>query len=161
MVFRNIATAFLENSEDMLLMKRAAHKTIAPGYWFGVGGHVEPQEINHPQLACEREIQEETGIKKDEISNLKHRYIIFNKDEKEVVINHIFTGEINTRNVKPNSEGTLHWVPRDQVLDKTFIPAIREVLRHYLSEPYPDTLIGIVQQTEPLVFWYPLQGLNR
>ncbi|QHQ60211.1 NUDIX domain-containing protein [Anaerocolumna sedimenticola] len=59
---RNMATAYLMNRNEFLLMKRAAGRNLAPGLWAGVGGHLEPEELNSPKEACLREIYEETGI---------------------------------------------------------------------------------------------------
>lgn len=53
---RLMTNAFLLNGEKMLVMKRSNNKKIAPGLWTGVGGHIEPQEINDPEASCLREI---------------------------------------------------------------------------------------------------------
>jgi 8-oxo-dGTP diphosphatase len=47
-----MATAFLMNKDDFLLMQRLMQKKFAPGIWAGVGGHVEPEEVNNPYSAC-------------------------------------------------------------------------------------------------------------
>lgn len=54
--------AFLKHGNDYLLMKRAPNRIIAPEVWSGVGGKLERDELNDPQVACLREIEEETGI---------------------------------------------------------------------------------------------------
>ena len=59
---RNGVAAFLQNNGSYLLMKRAENRGIAPGVWSGVGGHIEPNEINDPLAACYREIEEETNF---------------------------------------------------------------------------------------------------
>jgi 8-oxo-dGTP diphosphatase len=57
----NGAVAFLKRGDDYLLMKRADNRKIALGVWSAVGGKLEPYELNDPQAACLREVQEETG----------------------------------------------------------------------------------------------------
>jgi len=42
----NYVAAFLQNDNQYLLMKRADNRKINPGYWSGVGGHIEPHEIS-------------------------------------------------------------------------------------------------------------------
>lgn len=155
-VYRNITTAFLENGGSVLLMKRGSHKKIAPGYWFGVGGHMEPEEINHPYWACLREIKEETGITKDEIDELDLKYIVFNREDDEVVINHIFFGKINTNHVVANDEGTLRWIPRNQLLDRQLTPVLHEILSYHYNNPSGEILLGIVNEEEPLIWWHPI-----
>ena len=58
----NYVAAFLRNNDEYLLMERANNRKINPGFWSGVGGHVEPHEINDPLSACYREIEEEAGM---------------------------------------------------------------------------------------------------
>jgi 8-oxo-dGTP diphosphatase len=70
------AAAFLKRGDEYLLMKRADNRKIAPGVWSAVGGKLETYELNDPQAACLREVQEETGITAVQIYNLKLRYVI-------------------------------------------------------------------------------------
>ena len=72
----NYVAAFLENNNQYLLMKCAINRKINPGYWSGVGGHIEKHEINDPLAACYREIEEESGITRDKIVSLDLMYII-------------------------------------------------------------------------------------
>ncbi|KAB2860866.1 MAG: NUDIX domain-containing protein, partial [Anaerolineae bacterium] len=51
---------FITYQDDLLLMKRAMHKRIFPGFYNGVGGHIERDE--DPLTSARREILEETGL---------------------------------------------------------------------------------------------------
>ncbi len=133
MHLRNVATAFLLNDNDVLMMKRAAHKKIAPGYWYGVGGHLEPNELNDPTAACIREVWEETKIEAAQISGFKLRYIVMRRSRTEIVINYFFFGWAETREITANEEGTLHWVPRPEALKRKLFPAIGLTLQHYFE----------------------------
>ena len=73
---RNMATAYLMSGSEILLMKRAAERKLAPGLWAGVGGHLEPDELNNPMEACLREIYEETGITQEQLTDIKLKYIV-------------------------------------------------------------------------------------
>jgi len=154
--FRNIVTAFLTHKNDILLMKRGSGNPIAPGYWYGVGGHMEPEEINDPYKAICREINEETNIDTDNIEDLKLKYIVYNRNEEEVVINHFFFGGVKSPEIIENDEGTLHWVSRNEILDKTFHPAIKKVLEHSIKNNREDILIGVMECDEPYIWWYPI-----
>ena len=74
-ILQNGSGAFLINDNRYLLLKRSSTRSIAPNLWSCVGGHMENHEINNPLEACIREIDEETGIKKENIFELKLRYI--------------------------------------------------------------------------------------
>ncbi len=134
MHLRNVTTAFLMNGDDILMMKRSEHKKIAPGYWYGVGGHLEPAELNDPRAACLREIQEETGLDAAQVLDLCLRYIVMRRSGAELVINYFYFGRTATRELKANDEGTLHWIPRGEALDRKLFPAIGLTLGHFLTE---------------------------
>ncbi|WP_461246058.1 NUDIX hydrolase [Treponema sp. R6D11] len=72
-ILQNSSGAFLKNGESYLLIKRSPTRTIAPNIWSCIGGHMEKDEINDPLEACLREVEEETGIKREHIYNLKLR----------------------------------------------------------------------------------------
>lgn len=155
-LFRNIATAFLLNEDKVLLIKRGNHKSIGPGKWFGVGGHIEPEEINDPYSAAYREILEETGLGRGSIEDFNLKYIIYNHVGQEIVINHIFFGRPTTTDVVDGDEGTLHWIERSQAVDRIEIPAVRRVLEHYFTEVREEIMLGVVDGAEPYIWWYPL-----
>jgi 8-oxo-dGTP diphosphatase len=75
MEVRQMATAFLFNQEKVLMIKKASSRLSATEFWSGLGGHLEPDELNHPRKACIREIYEESGYQEKEIDELKLRYI--------------------------------------------------------------------------------------
>ncbi|PJF39857.1 MAG: NUDIX domain-containing protein [Chloroflexi bacterium] len=115
---------FIFNGNDVLLMKRAAHKRIFPNCYNGVGGHIERDE--DPLTSARREIREETGLI---VNNLQLR-AVYNIDTNEAngIILFIFTGETKTRNVTPNSEGSLHWVPRGEVMRLALVEDLPYIL---------------------------------
>lgn len=155
--FRNIVTAFLMWNDQVLLLERSKDKEIAPGAWFGVGGHMEPGELNDPYGSVYREIYEETGLDKKKMESLDLKYIIYNRsDDEEVVVNHIFFGDVTAPYVVPNHEGVLHWVSRDVALEKVSHPVVNKVLCHYFKDRREDMLLGVVDWEEPYVWWYPI-----
>jgi len=152
---RKIVTAFLNYGDKILLMKRSPNKKIAPNLWYGVGGHMEPQEINDPYTSIYREIFEETRINKDKIADLNLKYIVYNREteKQEIVVNYIFHGKVNSHDLVSNNEGTLHWVYRDKVLEKDYHPAIRLILEKYLSNWQEDLLLGVVNKENSSIQW--------
>ncbi|HZH93640.1 MAG TPA: NUDIX domain-containing protein [Tissierellaceae bacterium] len=155
--FRNIVTAFLMWNNQVLLLERSQDKEIAPGAWFGVGGHMEPEEINDPYGAAYREILEETGLDKSKIQKLDLKYIIYNRvDDYEIVVNHIFFGDVSAPYVVPNQEGSLHWINVDEALEKLTHPVALKILNHYTNDRRKDMLLGVLDWDEPYVWWYPI-----
>ncbi|NJO84722.1 MAG: NUDIX domain-containing protein [Blastochloris sp.] len=97
---------------DVLLMKRATHKRVFPNRYNGVGGHIERDE--DPLTSARREILEETGLGVRDL-RLRAVYNIDAGAETGIVL-FVFTAWSDTREVVANSEGTLHWLPRSEVV---------------------------------------------
>lgn len=157
-VFRNIVTAFLFCQEQVLLMKRGEDREIAPGYWFGVGGHMEAEEINNPRRAIYREIFEETGIPNDKLIDFNLKYIAYNRNtkEEEVVVNHIFFGNVETKEFVDSKEGQLFWVDKEDVLTKDFHPVLKKILNNYFKNIKQEVMVGVVGLEDAYTWWYPL-----
>jgi len=96
---------------------------------------MEPDEINDPMAACLREVHEETGITKEHIYNLELRYIIIRRAVDTIRQNYIYFGETDTADFIDTREGTLHWVPEAELLDREFTRTFDAMLRHYLHTP--------------------------
>ena len=89
MKLRQMAVAFLFNEEqEVLFLQKKQKDTFLAGFLVPIGGHIEGEEMNEPQKACLREIEEETGIKSEFIDNLALRYIVLRiKDHQEIEFN--------------------------------------------------------------------------
>jgi 8-oxo-dGTP diphosphatase len=144
-ILQNGAGAFLENNGRYLLMLRSSTREIAPNLWSCVGGHMEKHELNDPMETCLREIKEETGIDKDNIYDLNMRYIIIRQYRNVIRQNYIYFGKTNTTNLIETNEGTLHWIPKDELLNKEYTKTYIEMMKHYIQTPDPKkrTIIGI------------------
>ncbi len=102
---------FVRNGDDVLLLKRAPHKRIFPNQYNGLGGHIERDE--DPITSAHREILEETGLRVDHV----RLRAIYNVDAGEAtgIILFVFTAWSQSRDVVDSEEGTLYWVPLDQI----------------------------------------------
>ncbi|MGB4439087.1 MAG: NUDIX hydrolase [Sedimentibacter sp.] len=147
LVFRNVATAFLMNGDDFLLMERAKENDLMPSFWYGVGGHLEQEELNNPRTACLREICEETGLNENEIEDLKLKYVLMRRSNNETVINFVYFGRSKSREVVENDEGTLHWISKNEVLNYRFVDALKLMLIHYFENENSsdEVLVGVVK----------------
>lgn len=159
---RTMATAFLTNNEDFLLMKRSMERKFAPGLWAGVGGHLEPDEINNPGLACIREVHEETGLTEEDIFDLKLKYIILRRSKDEIRVSYIYFGRTNVRELKDTDEGDLFWINRNELFDRKLSIMNEVVLKHYLEfndQLNEEVLVGTLNSKngEPIVNWSPVQ----
>ncbi|MDD9269848.1 NUDIX domain-containing protein [Paenibacillus sp. GCM10023248] len=158
---RMISTALLWNSRDeLLMMKRSMTRTLSPGLWAAIGGHLEPGELNNPRAACLREIYEETGIEHDEIRDLHMRYILLRLNGLEIRQQFFYIGHTDINPRITTAEGDLHWVPRELVLERPLPFIFRSLLEHYFTAPpAPHPWIGSAGISEDsglsTIHWHP------
>ena len=165
MKLRLIAAAMLFSGDDLLMMKRSPERTLSPGMWAAVGGHMEPFEMNDPESACLREIHEETGFLPEDLQEFKLQYILLRRKEDELRQQFFYTARTTKRDFIECSEGSLHWVPKEQVLapDRPISYVYRAMLEHYFSfgpasHPWIGTA-GLTAKTDtntPSIHWLPL-----
>jgi 8-oxo-dGTP diphosphatase len=121
--------SFVFNGEDVLLMKRAAHKRVFPNRYSGVGGHVERDE--DPLTSARREIEEETGLSVHDIW-LRAIYNIDSGEQIGIFLL-VFTAYSRTRDVVANSEGTLHWIPQNEILNLDLVDDLPQIIPRILA----------------------------
>ena len=130
---------FVLNGSDVLLMKRAAHKRVFPNQYNGVGGHIERDE--DPLTSARREILEETGLR---VTNLQLR-AIYNIDAKAStgIVLFVFTAESDSRIVTANDEGSLQWIPQQDVAQYDLVEDLPIILPRILSMGKSDVPLFI------------------
>ncbi|MDR2687329.1 MAG: NUDIX hydrolase [Oscillospiraceae bacterium] len=135
------AGAFLRRGDEYLLMLRAPDRKFLPDTWSNIGGGVERDEYETPRAACLREIEEETGITAGEIRNLRLRYIVMRRAGDYIRQNYVYFGETDAEPSIATVEGTVHWVPESQLLDRKYSATFRAMLEHYLRTPDPARVV--------------------
>ena len=121
---------FLFNGDDVLLIHRPPDAALFPDRYNGVGGHVERGE--DILSAARREVHEETGLDVPEL--ILHG--VLHVDEganRPGVIVFIFAGHVQERKLVSSSEGTLHWIPLDQISKLNLMPDLSALLAHVLA----------------------------
>jgi 8-oxo-dGTP diphosphatase len=124
---------FVCNGDDVLLMKRGAHRRVFPGRYNGVGGHIERDE--DPLSSARREIKEETGLT---VENLRLR-AVYNIDAGAAtgIVLFVFTCTSANRDVSDSPEGTLHWIARADIAALDLVEDLPQMLPRVLALP-PD-----------------------
>lgn len=161
---RLLSTALLFNDNDeLLMMKRSANRTLSPGKWAAVGGHIEPHEIATPRDTCQREVWEETGIGAEQIRDLQLRYVLLRLYGNELRQQFFYTGRTNANPSIETNEGKLFWIPKYDVLnpDRDMPYVFRSLLTHYFAhEDCPHPWIGTAgmpnDELVPTIHWNPL-----
>jgi 8-oxo-dGTP diphosphatase len=99
---------FIRNGDDILLMKRAAHKRIFPNQYNGLGGHIERDE--DPLTGAKREILEESGLTVQNLS-LKAIYNVDAGQDTGIIL-FVYLADSASREITVETEeGRLEWIP--------------------------------------------------
>ena len=133
-MLRNMTAIYIFDGDKVLLLYRVGSKVVAPS-WCGVGGHFEPGELNNPEACVLRELQEETGIKPEDICNLRLKYVTLRKKNREIRQNYYFFADLFNPNLAlpPCNEGLLEWVLVTEVLERQMPFSAFRCLKHYLE----------------------------
>ncbi len=159
---RLMSAALLYNSrQELLMMKRSLNRTLSPGLWAAVGGHLEPEELGNPRAACLREIKEETGIEESEITDLKLRYVLIRLNKNEIRQQFFYVGATDSDPRVATDEGELHWIPKADILNRPLPFIFRSLLEHYFAYEHSDhPWVGTAGYksgaSTPAIHWTPL-----
>ena len=125
--------AYIEKDDSFLMLFRNKKKNdINANKWIGVGGHLEKNET--VEQALYREIKEETGL--DVVSYEKRGLIHFNYGELSEIM-HLFIVKEFKGELIDCDEGTLKYIPKNEVLDIPIWEGDRIFLKKLLSnDPY-------------------------
>ena len=123
---------FVLNGNDILLMKRSPQRRVFPNRYNGVGGHIERDE--DPLTSARREILEETGLVVRD-TRLRAVYNIDAGGESGILL-FVFTAVSDRREfVEDGTEGTLHWIGRDQLESYDLVEDLPTLLKRILTTP--------------------------
>lgn len=124
----------------MLLLQRSPLKTLAPGFYTGIGGKLE----SHESLleSAYRELREETGL---EGLALTHFANVFLQSPTQTDMVSCFTALLPQETVPLCTEGELSWVKIPDVFQKHLMPTARIFLtqwqkRRFSLSPWTLTL---------------------
>lgn len=120
---------FIIKDGQVLLQKGKPDKKIYPGFYNGIGGHIERGE--DVLAAVGRELREEAGIS---CSNLELAgTIMIDVNMSEGILLFVFTGDETTGEVVHSEEGTLHWVDINLVGELEVVEDVPELVANVLK----------------------------
>jgi 8-oxo-dGTP diphosphatase len=141
---------FLLNGSDVLLIERSAQARLFPGYYNGIGGHVERGE--DVLAAAMREVTEETGLR---VARLELRGVLSiahsqyhdraSVEDAPGALVFVFVGQTTERRVTPSDEGDLSWVALDRLRDYRLMPDLYDLLPRWLSRSAVDGPLFLVR----------------
>lgn len=127
---------FVTHGNDVLLLKRGAHKRIFPNRYNGLGGHLERDE--DPLRGVIREIEEESGL---QVTNTRLRGVInIDAGEHSGILLFVFSAEALSRAFTDTEEGTLEWIPLQDAPYKDLVEDVPLLLDRLFGAKASDAL---------------------
>jgi len=129
---RNMASVYIKQGPKYLLLYRIGSQVVSPS-WCGIGGHFEKDELNEPETAILRELEEETGLTEQNLENIALRYVTFRLKNGEIRQNYYYFADLceNTQINMECSEGELRWISADALPFGEMPHTAEYVMRHY------------------------------
>ena len=124
-----VVTAILKRNNKILLLKRSQKVRTYKGKWAGVSGYLEENE--EPLERALKEIEEETGLKKEDVILIKKAEAIEFYDEKEKMRwkVHPFLFEAKKDEIKIDWEHeTYKWIEIDEIEEYETVPKLKETI---------------------------------
>ena len=138
---RNMTSLYLVNDEGVLCLYRIGSRVANHRYVGSAGGHFEPEELNDAKACVLREAYEELGLRENELSGLKLRYITYRLKDGEIRQNYYFFARLSVPKALHSTEGTLHWVPFDETKDLYMPVSAYHMLQHYVARGRFDDVL--------------------
>lgn len=119
----------IRNGCFLMMLRNKKQNDVNSGKWIAPGGKREPGETNEECAA--REVNEETGFR---VSRLTYRgRVCFRHCGAADEIIYVYSSDSFTGDLKESREGTLRWIPCDQIMALNLWEGDRLFLK-YLTE---------------------------
>lgn len=132
---RHAVTSFLQSENEILILLRSENVSTYPGKWAGVSGSVDDDKTADEQALVE--IEEETGLSREQIELIKKGEPLLIDDEKRWLrkVIHPYLFHVENRNeIKIDWEHKeIRWIKPAQIDDYETIPKLKETLAQVIS----------------------------
>lgn len=132
---RNMTSVYITNADKMLLLLRQGGRVVN-NVWVGsAGGHFEEHELNDAKACVLRELEEELGLRENDIKNLALRYVTLRRTKGEIRQNYYFFAELNNDVDEHlvSNEGICKWYEYSELPELEMPYTAKYVIEHYLK----------------------------
>ena len=146
---RNMTSLYLTGEKGILCLYRIGSRVANQKYIGSAGGHFEPNELNDAYACVLREMDEELGLKPEDVVNLRMRYITYRLKDGEIRQNYYFFGSLKEDKPLVSTEGELHWIPLDGFGELNMPLSAKHMILHYLKVGRFDDVLyaGITEES--------------
>ena len=135
LMLRNMTGIYLSCGGKMLLLYRQGGRVVSDTWVASAGGHFEKDELNDPEACVLRELNEELGLTRDDLADLRLRYIGLRHYRGEIRQNYYFFADLQPEKAENlvSDEGKCRWVDYGDVLSYDMPPTAKAVIAHYMQ----------------------------
>ena len=148
MKLRNMTSVYLTNDAGILCLYRVGSRVANNQYIGSAGGHFEESELNDPKKCVLREMEEELGLRSNDILDLSLRYITHRLKNGEIRQNYYYFARLKEEKLLQSTEGILRWVPYGDIPALDMPVSAKHMILHYLSQGRFDNILyaGITEE---------------
>lgn len=130
---RNMTSVYLFKGDKVLLLYRQGGRVVNNVWTGSAGGHFENYELNDAKACVLRELNEELGLKPDDIEGLKLRYMTFRYTKGEIRQNYYFFARLkdSANENLSSSEGICKWFDLWEIGSLEMPFTAKYVIEHY------------------------------
>lgn len=132
---RNMTAVYLTKKDKVLLLYRQGGRVVNNVWTGSAGGHFEEYELNDAKACVVREMEEELGLRSDDIEGLTLRYVTLRYTKGEIRQNYYFFGNLkdNVNDHLQSNEGICKWFSIDEITRLKMPFTAKYVVEHYYS----------------------------
>ncbi len=132
---RNMTAVYITKKDKVLLLYREGGRVVNNVWTGSAGGHFEEYELNDAKACVVREMEEELGLKSDDIEGLILRYVTLRYTKGEIRQNYYFFANLkdNVNDYLQSNEGICKWFSIDEITRLEMPFTAKYVVEHYYS----------------------------
>lgn len=132
---RNMTAIYLIKGDRVLLLYRQGGSVVNNVWTGSAGGHFEKDEYNDAEACALREMNEELGLTRDDLSSLSLRYVTLRYTKGEIRQNYYFFAELknDVNETLSSNEGVCKWFPIDDIGELEMPLSAKYMIAHYLK----------------------------
>ena len=130
---RNMTSLYIVSDQAVLCLYRIGSRVADRRYIGSAGGHFECHELNDAKACVLREAFEELGIREEDLTDLKLRYMTSRLKDGEIRQNYYFFASLKRDMPLVSTEGQLRWVPFADTAALRMPISAYHMLQHYVQ----------------------------
>lgn len=132
---RNMTALYLTKNDKVLLLYREGGRVVNNVWTGSAGGHFEEFELNDAEACVVREMEEELGLKAEDIEGLTLRYVTLRNIKGEIRQNYYFFANLknHVNDHLQSNEGICKWFSIDEISCLEMPFTAKHVVEHFYS----------------------------